>query len=426
MTGNRSAPGATQGVGGMERLRGVVRAYDWGQTSAIAELLGHEPPGHPEAEYWLGAHPSGPSVLSVSDRSLDRLVADRGPAVLGPVVHERFHELPFLLKVLAADRPLSIQAHPNAAQARAGFSREEAAGLGRSAPERSYRDDKHKPELICAITPFEAKCGFRPLAGTRQLIALFGPALRPVADRLSPPTSAESDAAVLAGVVEWLLRLSPVDAAVLAGAAADRARELLAGADGPPAFRSELVWTVRIAEAFPGDIGTVVTLLLNHLSLAPGQAVFLGAGDLHSYLQGVGVELMANSDNVLRGGLTSKHIDVDELLAIIDCRPRAVAVQTPTAAVHRFDTPVPEFGLTRFDSSVGTLGPLSCNVAGPEILLVTAGRLAVECGERILRIGSGEAVFIPYDDHDYHLTDLAPGRTLAWRATVGLEGTARG
>ena len=201
----------------MREIAGVIRSYDWGDRDAIASILGHEAPGTPEAEYWLGAHRSAPSVVVSSGEPLDAVIQAGEATVVGQPVWERFGQLPFLLKILAADCPLSIQAHPSLAQAKAGFAREDAAGIDRAAPNRNYRDDNHKPELICAITPFEAKCGFRQPADTVELLALFtGPHVETLRGLLQPPAgerpSGERPSGerqdVLADAVRWLLQLS--------------------------------------------------------------------------------------------------------------------------------------------------------------------------------------------------------------------------
>lgn len=408
----------------MHTIQGVIRDYEWGDPKAIAELLGHEPPGHPEAEYWLGAHPSAPSRLVGLDKTLDDLVAQDLVPVVGDTVSERFSGLPFLLKILAADRPLSIQAHPSLAQAAAGFDRENAAGIDVGAPNRSYRDANHKPELICALTPFEAKCGFRSISESRRLLsAMANTGLEPLAERLA---AAGPEAEILADTVSWLLTRSTEQAAVLADAALDVATRFLGqrGESELSPFATEMRWTVNISESFPGDIGIVVALLLNHVSLEPGQAIFLEAGNLHSYLKGVGVEIMANSDNVLRGGLTPKHINVDELLSVVDYTPGEAPVQVPSGPVHTFESPVPEFSLTRLDSTAGDVGDAAFEPAGPAIILVTSGALSIEVenphdGVETLAIPAGSAAFIRHDDGPYRLIDGAPGQTIAWRAAVG-------
>ncbi len=418
----------------MFQLRGIVKNYEWGHQGAIAEIQGRQPSGLPEAEYWLGAHPAAPSIAIVDDREngdgsergLDDLVSSDPIGLLGDAAADRFGGLPFLLKILAADRPLSIQAHPNSDQALAGFAREEDAGIDRSAPNRNYRDPNHKPELICAITPFEAKCGFRSLDATRRLIGhLVGVAavsdesgLADLQRRLALP---DDDDIVVADVLAWLLGLTSEVAASLVADVVARASKLVPAEDGVAAaeFAAELTWTARIEDAFPGDIGVVVSLLLNHVTLDPGQAVFLGAGNMHAYLSGVGIELMASSDNVLRGGLTSKWIDIDELLSIVSSTPIDPPIQTATESVHLFESPVPEFSLTRLAAGADGV-EASFEPQGPEIVLVTSGEASIVAdlaGDRC-RLSQGDAVFVSPADGRYRLL-LEPGSTLAWRASLG-------
>lgn len=402
----------------MEIIEGVIRDYDWGHRTALAEILGHQASGGPEAEYWLGAHPGAPSSIASGVQTLDRAIAQDPTATVGEAIAERFGSLPYLLKILAADQPLSIQAHPSLEQARAGFAREEAAGLDRAAPDRNYRDANHKPELICALTLFEAKCGFRPVAESRELIDVLragegDPALDRLADRFEAD-QARDEAGTLADVMSWLFHLDEDAAAELVAAVRAGAS---AGTDGP--FGRAMSWAVRMSEDFPADPGVVVALLLNHVTLEPGQAVFLEAGNLHSYLSGVGVELMANSDNVLRGGLTSKHVDVAELLDVVDCTPGQAPVQTAVGPVHRFDSPVPEFSLTRFDSTDQAFPEQEFDPAGPDIVLVTSGAVALSTAQRVLELKAGETAFVDRRDGGCRLIDRTPGHTVAWRAAPG-------
>ncbi len=393
-----------------QRLHCEIRSSAWGRSGDLSALTGAEPTGTPEAELWMGAHPTAPSRLD-DGRSLLDVIADSPVATLGERVVAEFGELPFLFKVLAAALPLSIQAHPSQAQARAGFAREEAAGIPLGARERTYPDPNHKPELICALTPFEAKCGFRSLEATHRLfVALLGaaapgpgrPDLESVVDRL-----AEGGSSLVHPLLEFLFGLDPRRAADLADGTAAAAETLLAlGSPEAAEFRPELEATGRIATAFPGDVGGVVALLLNHVVLAPGEALFLGAGNLHAYLSGVGVELMANSDNVLRGGLTPKHIDTTELLAALEVSPGPVVVQRPHGPVHRYRSPVPEFTLTRVELSTEPT-----EVVGPAIVLVTDG--AAHLGET--PVDRGTAWFVAAADGPIGLS----GSGLAWVAGVG-------
>ncbi|MFV0526520.1 MAG: mannose-6-phosphate isomerase, class I [Acidimicrobiales bacterium] len=432
----------------MERLIGVVRDYAWGDRRFIAELQGRPPGGGPEAELWLGDHPSAPSPIPERGVTLDRLVADDPVATLGPGVANRYGAVPYLLKVLAAAEPLSIQAHPSAEQARAGFAREEAAGIPGDAPERTYRDPNPKPEVIAALTDFEAKCGFRPLADTARLLAALagatagadstgagtgpaGPTLT-IADlaarcRTGAAGGADAGRQAARSLVADVLGLDPVAAKTLVAATVAAAEHLIA-TGLPPAleiFRPELAWTPRLDAFYPGDPGVVVALLLNHVTLRPGQAMFLPAGNLHAYLVGAGVELMANSDNVVRGGLTPKHVDVAELVTVLDPGDGPAPVQTPTGPVHRYHLPIPEFSLTRL--AVDRADRLDHLVRhdGIDLLLVTAGtvRLTVEPerrgsgagGEMVL--AAGETAVVWWSDGPYRIR--ADGPAMAWRASSG-------
>ena len=304
----------------MHRITGVVQHYDWGDLAAIPDLLGVENDGQPWAELWFGTHPGGPS------RSDDGALADLSG------------ELPYLLKVLAASEPLSIQTHPTTDQAVAGFAREEAAGIARDASQRIYRDTSAKPELLCALTPFEAVCGFKPFDTTVAWLA--GEGWDELAERLSAGPEA---------FVRWALTEGP--------------HRLPDGAPG---------WAQRIASRHPGDGGVLVALLLNHVILQPGEAIYLDAGNLHAYLLGTGVEVMASSDNVVRGALTNKHVDVDELLAVVDFTPLVDPVVRPSEATPGhwcYSTPGTPFRLWRLELDA----PIIHTAAGRELLLCTAG-----------------------------------------------------
>ncbi len=421
----------------MDRLVGSVQRYPWGDPAFIPRLQGRVASGAPEAELWFGAHPVSPSRLARSGEALDDLVAAHPDDVLGPDVARRYGRFPFLVKVLAAAGPLSIQAHPSLAQARAGHRREEAAGIAWDSPRRTYRDDNHKPELLAALTPFEAKCGFRPLADTRRLVDLVvsaGPtsALVDLRSRLDGSgtgsgASGTGDRAVVAAVVGWLLGLAPDAAGPLVADVVAACEKLLAGA--VPAevepYEAELRWTGRLDHQYPGDAGVVVALLLNHVVLAPGEAVYLEAGNLHAYLRGAGVEVMANSDNVVRGGLTAKHVDVAELVSILDTAPAPAPVQIASGRHHRYRVPAPEFALTRMVAPVG--GPDAVEAvdtpAGPEIVLVTEGRAVLSSvGGPPLEVGPGEAALVTPGDGAYRIEAREPG--LWWRVGVGPSGSS--
>lgn len=360
----------------MLKLTGKVQDYAWGDTSSIATLQGRTPSGRPEAEVWFGAHPSAPSATE--NGPLDGVIAADPVGTLGEP-----GTLPFLVKLLAAARPLSIQAHPSIQQAREGFARENAAGIPLDAAHRNYKDDNHKPEILIALTPFKAMAGFRPVEQTVELLDEIAVPELDKARQLLADDAVDVDKRLRLVLSEWLEldEPAPIVNAVLA-----RVPEL------DSAVARNLVF---IGEAFPGDVGVLAALLLNHVELAPGQALFLPAGNMHAYLEGFGVEVMANSDNVLRGGLTEKHIDIAELEDIVVFEPIAdpvlAAEETAGDGVHRveFPIPVPDFAVTRY-SGVGSV-PLE----GPAIILAVAGRVALDDS---LEIGPGEAAFIAAED----------------------------
>ncbi len=386
------------------RLENPVREYDWGSHRAIAELRGEPAPtDEPQAELWMGAHPLAPSrvVLESEEVSLLEWI-DRQPVeVLGARVCERFGaRLPFLFKVLAAERPLSIQAHPDADQARDGFARENERGIPLSHRERNYRDASHKPELICALSDFSALCGFRRLDTLRSLLESVG-----AADLV--PAGEGGDA--LRGFFRGLLEMAPDRRAA-------RVAEI-AGLAAPLAPRdAAFAWLVRLQETHPGDPGVLAPLYLNPVTLSAGQAMFLPAGELHCYLQGVAIELMANSDNVLRGGLTSKHVDPGELLSVLRFTESRVEVLDPSAPGPRvrYDTPAREFVLSRLRIREGE--PFeSAEERSVEILLCTGGgiRIVAPHGEP-LALRRGESGLIPAAAGRYRLE----GRGTAYCAGV--------
>ncbi|MEU8422842.1 mannose-6-phosphate isomerase, class I [Micromonospora sp. NPDC048835] len=361
----------------MEPLYGPIRDYAWGSRSAIALLQGRSvPSAGPEAELWLGAHPGAPAHVDRAGLrvSLCELVRDEPGQWLGQRVSERFgSRLPFLLKVLAADAPLSLQAHPDAEQAQAGY----AAQAGRPEGQRNYSDPHHKPELLVALTPFEALCGFRDPAESAEALAAFGvPALAPVV------TALRAGPAGLRTAVRTLLGWPVADRHDLLAAV------LAAPADGPDA---EL--TRRLVTAYPGDPGALVALLLHHVRLVAGEAIWMPAGNLHAYLSGCGVEIMAASDNVLRGGLTPKRVDVDELMRVLrfevlDDPVRAAQPVGP--GVDWWPVPVDDFALHRVRVDAG-VPSVTLSVPGPRVVLCAGGSITVDDGAGALTLVSGEA-----------------------------------
>ncbi|MGW5299338.1 mannose-6-phosphate isomerase, class I [Rhodococcus aetherivorans] len=396
----------------MLRLEGALRSYAWGSRTAIAALCGRTvPSAHPEAELWLGAHPADPArVVSAngdgpgaSASLLDVLEADPG-GHLGPATLSRFGpRLPFLLKLLAAEEPLSLQAHPSAEQAAEGFAREEAAGLPLESPVRNYRDASHKPELVVALTRFEALAGFRDPHRTVELLgALEVPELDPYIGLLAGQPDSDGLRALF---TIWITLPQSVLSALLPRVL-DGCVTYLAtrNGNGTASFAEEVRTVLQLAEFYPGDAGVLAAVLLNRITLEPGQGLFLAAGNLHAYLHGMAVEIMANSDNVLRGGLTPKHVDVPELLRVLDFRPVDVPILEPEPSGPgevRYRTPAPEFALSRVDVAAGSGAAPDAVIlpsCGPQILLCTAGVAGVECGGRSLQLSAGQAVWLSASD----------------------------
>lgn len=399
------------GRGRIYRLRNAIQPYAWGSRGAIAALQGRSESQRPEAELWMGAHPKAPSELMTpaGPEPLDAWIAADPEGALGAGVARRFGELPFLLKVLAAERPLSIQAHPNVQQAEAGFARENAAGVPLDATHRCYRDARAKPELICALTPFLALNRFRePEAIARRLARLELPRLAGVVRALRERPAAEGLALTLRTCLG------------LAGDArrevVDRARAMADRDGSDPASR----WVVRLCDLHPEDSGILAPWLLNLVELRPGDAMFLGPGELHAYLDGVAIECMASSDNVLRGGLTSKHMDPDELLGVLGFQHGDVEVLRPkpvTSVESRYLTPASEFALSRIQLD-GAHSFREAAGDGPEIWLCVDGDCRVRWNDdEPLAIERGESVFVPAAAPGL----AVEGQARLFRARVGLS-----
>lgn len=396
-------PAHRNAVIGIVPLHGTVQDYGWGARDTLARLLDRPASGGPEAEYWLGAHPASPSLaqLGRSRVPLDRLITKDPARTLGP--SRTSDVLPFLLKVLAVDQPLSLQVHPSREQAQTGFAREEHAGVPIDAGDRSYRDRNHKPEVLLALEPMTAMSGIRPCEQVRASLAALTAAATPgklprsLAD-LGLPAPSESSmdptrwAELLASAFRDVFSLS-------ANAGAKLQRVLC---ESHPVDDPTCALLHRLAGAFPSDPTVVAALLLNQITLQPREALFNGAGTLHAYVSGTGVELMANSDNVLRAGLTTKHIDAYELLAIADLQPSApqtiVAETAPGSLESVYRTPALEFQLSVIDlAQVPAAGAEIASGAGPEILLLLGAKsqLQLRWHGGDLQLSRGSAAFVP-------------------------------
>ena len=392
----------------MDRLENPVRRYAWGSADDIPAFLGVPPDGTPQAELWMGAHPGGPSVAlrDGTRRSLLELIARDPDGELGPAVARRFGgRLPFLLKVLAAGAPLSLQVHPDQTRAAARFADPRYAD--------DYTDDNHKPELICALRDgFEVLCGFRPVPAT---IALLDELAVPALAAWAPTLAAQSPAGALRALVTAILTTAAGDGQ-LAGTIAAVARAAQRVADGGGARAAAGRAYARLAAAYPGDPGVLVALLLNHAVLAAGEALFVAAGVPHCYLDGFGAEVMASSDNVLRAGLTSKRVNVPELLEVLDFTPAPPRVlhAEPDGVQDTYPVPVPDFRLGRL-----TLGadPVALPGGGPQILLAVAGTVRLHApGGAELELRRGQSAYVPASCAG--VTAAGPGTAL--RATAGL------
>ncbi|WP_159449666.1 mannose-6-phosphate isomerase, class I [Demequina sp. NBRC 110057] len=358
----------------MQRLSPTLRHYDWGTTDDIPRLLGFEPDGSPYAEAWWGAHDSAPSWLSdpSGNAALDELIARSPIDFLGPDAARRWGaRLPFLLKILAIAKPLSIQVHPTLRQAQEGFAREQR-GTGGNV--HAFLDPFHKPEMVVAISPMRVLVGVRDLANTAQdLHALDTPRAHALADDLE---RADDAASFLADVLSAGVDDETFSSLRRMGAEAEPSSALRAAADA--------------LAAFPGDPGAIVALALNVVELEPGEAVFTGAGILHSYQSGVGLEIMSNSDNVVRGGLTSKHVDVSLLLSLADTRPAPPVRPLEVIAGHarHLTVPADEFALTLVRKGEAVVE------SGPRIVLCHEGEATVTAHGTTKSLTRGQAVFV--------------------------------
>ena len=372
-----------------------MRTYAWGSRTAIADFTGGpSPTAHPEAELWFGAHPGDPAWLETDagEQSLLDAVRADPEGQLGAAVRERFGDtLPFLMKVLAADEPLSLQAHPSTEQAVEGFAREERIGIPVSSPIRNYRDRSHKPELLVALGTFEALAGFRPAAKSVELMrALAVSDLDPFVNLLAGPAGRRRPARA----VHHMDHRAPTRSRRV-GARRDRRRDQLCAlreSSSRPRPRTVL----ELGERYPGDAGVLASLLLNRLTLRPGEGIYLPAGNLHAYLHGVGIEVMANSDNVLRGGLTPKHVDVPELLRVLDFTPASEATLRPKTSQDGmeivYETPAPEFSVSVLGIDGELLGhevDAPSRHDGPQILLCTEGSAVVHAKSSVVTLERG-------------------------------------
>lgn len=362
-------------------LENAVRNYDWGSFDEIPRFVGSSVNSEPIAEVWMGAHPMDPSTVTHSDGTSQQL-------------HEIAGDLPFLLKLLSARRPLSLQVHPDLPTAQTGFERENALGIALDAPERNFKDANHKPEMVYALSTFDTVVGFRP---TAEILRVLAPLEVPLAQRLHDDLRANPGFAGIVRLVEWLLS-EPIDPAQI-DEVVQCCRDLLdQGLDIKRAYATALM----IRQDFPNDPGVVISLLLNRLTLQPGEVAFLDTGVIHAHLRGLCLEVMATSDNVLRAGLTAKHLDPQGLVACLDIGMSRIARVTPQTvgfSTEIFDPGIGDFALAVTQCSRGEPEGVRLLDAPHRIVFCTGGEVElVNALDERLKVRRGEAVYAGPDD----------------------------
>lgn len=393
-------------------LKNTIQEYAWGSYTAIPELLGNESPaGTPQAELWMGAHPKAPSKVKYNGkwRSLLELIDADPQSILGEKIAQKFeNRLPYLFKVLAAAKPLSIQAHPSPEQAAEGFEKENRLGIPLDAPNRNYKDDNHKPECICALTSFWALNGFRKIP---DMVYLMDPICPPALKTDFDLFRQQPDSKGLKEFFRAMMIMDPATRKQTVNEAVKKADQLK---DKDNAYR----WMIDLNNEYPFDIGVLSPIILNLICLKPGQAMFLPAGTLHAYLDGVGIELMANSDNVLRGGLTPKHVDVKELLNVLNFEERDVnllKLEKINPCEHRYESHAPEFSLSVIQVNTDS-GDYNSEKKCVEILLCTDGNAKVTDLSRnsSVTISKGMSILIPAVVEEYCIN----GNAVFYKASV--------
>ena len=399
---------------GIRLIKNSIQEYPWGSRTFIPELRGELSPSNtPQAELWMGAHPKAPSEVQLDGRnvSLLELLQHHAVEILGERVTARYGErLPFLFKVLAAEEPLSIQAHPYLHQAKEGFARENAAKTPIDAFARNYRDANHKPEIIVALTEFWAFNGLRAIGEIIDSFERIGAAqLVKVLHR----SASIAESKELLDFLRTLLSLDTKEKSSLIEASLKHAEKIL-----PKDKDSKWEWFEKLHGKYRNDIGVLAPLFLNLVFLKPGDALFLKPGELHAYLRGAGIELMANSDNVLRCGLTQKHVDVNELLKVINAQslvPALVEVQRINRCEKLYITPAQEFQLTELQLEPGNYFTANSD-RNIEIIICIDGEGVIEAfeGPFSLPFGRGQSFLIPASVAQYRMR----GNARLFKATV--------
>ncbi|MEZ9207070.1 mannose-6-phosphate isomerase, class I [Vibrio splendidus] len=383
------------------KLNNVIQNYAWGSYTSLSSLFGFENPNNePQAELWMGAHPNGCSKLAELDITLAEYIKENSKSVLGDYTANRYGQLPYLFKVLAARTPLSIQVHPNKRNSEIGFERESAQGIALSAGNRNYKDPNHKPELVYAVTVYKAMNGFRPIA---DIIALFDEVnIEALSDDVGMLTQAPDSHGLKALFTSVL---------TLTGDKKDAVFEQLSRhydrADLSTNISQALEYSQNFANQYPDDNGILAPLLLNIIELQPGEAMFLHAETPHAYVEGTALEVMASSDNVLRAGLTPKHIDVEQLIqntTFASIVPEQLKIEPikREGYVH-FPIPVDDFG---FDIFNVTQEQRTVFTRSAEIVMCIAGEVKVESDTQSILLKKGESLFVSCDSPQYQLKGM--------------------
>lgn len=382
----------------MLKMINKVQNYDWGSKTALTQLFSIPNPEHlPMAELWMGAHPKASSLV-INPKTghsipLIDLIANDPEKILGKKIARTFARLPFLFKVLCAAKPLSVQVHPSKKYAKVGFAKENAAGIPIDSPIRNYKDDNHKPELIYAVTPFKAMNAFRPLDEIAELLDFVSAAHPEIQFFVQSPSKEK-----LAKLFAQILSLSGEQKELALGVL----KAALNSRQGEP-------WNTikQMVSLYPEDTGLFVPLLLNVVELQPGEAMFLYARTPHAYIHGVGLEIMANSDNVLRAGLTNKHIDVPELIANVDFIPKKgknlFIEPQKSGNICKYHIPVEDFAFNIY--SINDTGTNITNETA-SILFCIDGELVLTSGNDEIKICPGESVFLSAFEHEVYITGL--------------------
>lgn len=378
------------------KLDNVIQNYPWGSRSSIGTLFGYPNPNNePQAELWMGIHPNGCSKCAETGEALSAIINKDKQAKLGTKTVEKFGDLPYLFKVLAANTPLSIQVHPSKKNAKIGFDRENKKGIALNAAERNYKDPNHKPELVYALTPYKAMNGFRPITTIIELFEAFEiEALQSLLTELKEHNNS-------LGLKQFFSQLMQ-----LSGDTKKHALEQLYLAHNKnfdhSLFDEVNQYSREFRQYYNDDIGLFSPLLLNTIELQPGEAMFLFAETPHAYVQGTGLEIMANSDNVLRAGLTPKYIDVPELISntrFQSITPSDIKLKPePIEQGVHFPIPVEDFGFEVLDA---TGQPQTTELTSGEILFCIKGNMTVSSSNKVLSLTAGESIFIGFDEIKY-------------------------